>query len=443
MFLFVAITLGLQLTTFASGGLLDDCPFDKGQRIENELVVDVLVQFSKDLLIVQAITGARLDRDYDRLIQEMHISGGSGSQAWISEDVHKYFYWIVYLLRQNKINFARSELSTLRSYGYVSDGKEMTYLHYLDAEADRLLNNNSDASASILSAYTERHGTPGITMNELERLDGLISIQKVSHFNQDVDWYHGVRRSPDYQLLSKVHETLGFEMAPLDSVRSIALAHFSDSSKAAPSRAMERTLPELDNISGHSVSYESAKAILCEFARKLALLGISSRDRVPVDYGTVIEQVRRVDQDFAAKLSSKVLPYLERDFKKTRKNLLGIWASELKQRNYDKTLVQFTRYFTAELYHLRIMDRCNLRYLDDMNDEMVAIKNIRQKNRGVSLDKLYELEGKFVVAWLKCFHERVKLAYNLVGNESERQLVAKRASIGADREWVLPDSTIF
>lgn len=457
MLLFLTITLALQLA-FVDAGLLDDCPLDRDQRIGDDQVIDVLEIFFKDLIFVQASTETRQPRNYTNLTQEIHNSYGPESMPWISENVYQFFYWVTYLLRLNRIEDAKSELSTLRSYDYVNGGKEMSYLYYLEAEATRLLGENAEASSSILSAYIERRVSPGVTLNELERLDGLIALQKVSLFNQDVDRYHGVGRSPDYHLLSILHSTLGGEMAPLNEIRFTALDRLYDTAprvetpaesstsgnlEAAVTEEMHRVEPEMDNISGQSVSHLSTKGILCEFAHKLSILGASSRDDIPVDYGAVIEQLRRIDPDFAEQLNARVVAFLPTDLERARQNLRGLWMRELRLSRYDKIQQLFTRYFTVELHRLRMGDNCNLYDLLDMHDNLIGMIHIRKMYKGVSFGRLNELEGEFVLIWMKCFHERVKLAYSLVGTEDEVQLDVKRTQLGRVRDRIIPDSEIF
>lgn len=457
MLLYLMITVALQLTTI-QGGLLDDCGIDSEQRVDNDLVIDVLEDFYKDLIFVQASTETRQDRNYSGLTQEIHNNYGLESLPWISDNVYQFFYWIIHLLRQNRIEDAKSELSTLRSYDYVDGGKEMSYLCYLEAEANRLLGENPAASSSVLSAYLERREAPGVTLNELERLDGLISLQKVSEFSLNVDRYYGVGRSPDYHLLSILNSTLGSEMAPLNEIRFTALDRLYDTSprietaadastsegrEAAVFADMQRVNPELDDFSGRSVSHASTKEILCEFAHKLHILGVSSRKDTSADHRAVIEQLRRIDPNFAERLNARVVAFLPTNLELAKENLRGIWTNDLRLARYNRIQQLFTRYFTAELHRLKMGDGCSLDDLNDLHDNFVTTKHVRKMYLGVSIARLIDLEARVALLWLKCFHERVKLAYDLAGNENEQQLEAKRVQLGTGRNRIIPDSIIF
>lgn len=443
MVMILAITVALQFTVAA--GFLDDCPVDRDLRVDGDLVVDVLESFHKDLVFVQASTDVRKLRDYGDLLSEMHNDYDSASMPWSSTDVHHFFDMLIELLHENQIDQAKVVLNDLRFLRQFENGVEMTYYQYLQAEVNRILGKNKAAASAILLAYSERRASKGISVNQLERLDGLIALQKVSSFNQKVDKLHGLVTSPDYKTLDLVHLITKNELVPLKEFRSAVLSKLStlqerpalvgssraSTSSASPESNVQRVDPDQDDLTGKTVSNQQVEGILCEFAQKLSVLEISTREEEqPIDYSNVIDQLRQLDADFAEKLDANIVDTIGTAHERAKKKAYEIWNDILDAPDTEETKEQFLSYFNTELTR-RSKDRCDLWALQSMQEDVDTIKRIRKENRGMSLNNIAELEARVALVWLQCSHHRVKMAYELDGSEDEQQLVDKRSRLGS------------
>lgn len=456
MLTILAITAALQLAPVA-GDFLDECPIDRYLRVENELVMDVLRTFAKDLAFVQAGTQIREARNYSDLRHEMH-DGEPLPPDMI--EVRRFFDDAVDLLGQDRVDQAKSLLMDRNRPAYVQT--EGTYWPYLQAEVERLLGNNTGAASAIVSLFLARTAATGVSINQLERLDGLVALQKVSVFNQDVNKLHGLARDVDADLLTLVRMVTRGELKPLKHLRAavsggmlreprLPLTGFpvpiTSVGPPRPTDSRRRVGPALDDFTGQSVSYGQVEAILCEFAQVLFILDISTlnEDAPEDDYGAVIAQVRQMDATLADTLQEDVVPYIHADPEGARQRRIRFWRrrDETQPRPDDylgSTEWVFREYFRLE--HIRRTDgRCDARSLQSLQDGVKDIRDIRELVSGLSLDKIIELEAKVVLLWMKCFHARVRAAYELDGTEDEQRLAEKRARLGTCRR--LPDDSII
>lgn len=440
-------------STFANG-FLDECPIDRTQRIGNDLVIDVLGTFYKDLVFVQACTKSQLPRNYSSLMKEIKYLADIDK---VEPD--KIFTELVRLLEENRVSEAGSLLVNSDAYAYSTDWTT-SFCDYFQLEILRLSDNFAEAIQTFSFALSSRRDTVGVSMNQLERLDGLLALKKVSEFNKDVDRYYGLRDSANYQTLPLVYSLFKDELESVDKMRSQvynrlfwrdpSIALSSGVSPVALAYGMKRLNPDLDDFSGNSVSQGAAEGMLCELAQKIALLGVSTRTQpkqsTSADYSKVIDQLRRLDAEFAKQLQESVVDHIDKDLELAKDKAHDMWVDMVYASNstatYDDIQRIFVGYFDVELYR-RSEDRCNLWSLNVLQADLNLIKILRQKQRGVSLAVLAELEGKFLLDWLDCFHKRVALAFRLDGSEDELQLKSRRSKIGAACEKTIPDSSIF
>lgn len=447
--IFLAIAVLLDSTT-AYGEFLDGCPFDRDQRLDNERILGVLETFYKDLLFVRASTESREARDYSRLSRDVEMNFLLETQTTSYNDTDQLFSIVIQLLQENRFRDAGILMYQTRHRDSFAGGWKLTYFKYLQAEGDRLFGLNKDASINILLAFLERQESRGVRVDDLERLDGLIALQKISQFNQEVDEVFGLRQSPDYHLLSLVHLMMKQDPGPLSEIRptvssrlfetapSIGSPESSTSSNSGRSIEARRIDPSLNDFQGRSLSKTSVEGILCEFALKLVVLGISTRESVSLtdDYTGVIDQLRQVDPSFAEELNTKVVALIETRFERAIINANALWRVRLNSASYDAIKEMFMSYFKIELSR-RSSDNCNIWTLLNLVEDMDMMKSIRQTHAGLSIGKVIELEGKVVFMWMKCFHKRVTLAYELDGTEDKHQLETKRAQFGTV-ERVIP-----
>lgn len=442
MLLFLVTMIALRINS-ASTDFLDDCPIDLEQRIDDDRVVDILETFYKDLQFVQASTQSRQVRDYSRLSQGLEECIDSHRQMPWTEGMQDFFILIVELLGENRLRHAALVMhhNIMRANEFM--GWPSTYFEYFQAELSRLVGNNSDASLHILNAYLERQYYRGIAVDDISRQDGLIALQKVSHFNRNVDEMYGLRQSPDYQLLPLLHLMLKDELKPLAAIRSavwgrlfetappIAAAEATTSVSDRRNETSTRMAPAMDDFSGQSLAKASVEGILCEFARKLSILGVSSQEGTSsMDvYNGLIDQLRQLDPLFAEELSWKVMSHIQEHSERAFENANALRWIMMNSPLYDATRDTFMSYFTIELGR-QSRKNCTTSTLVNSLTDLDSMKNIRRTGGGISLAKLIELEAKVAFLWLRCFHERVKWAYQLDGTEDGQQLDAKRAQFG-------------
>lgn len=440
LILAISVVLSFRPTSLASG-FLDNCTIDRDMQIDNVSVIDALEAFYKDLVFLRASTETKQDRRYVNLFSEMNkVASDNNDDEAETASAHQLFLGVMLLLDEDKPREAKTLLYENRLEERYSSGWPMTYFKFLQAEVDRVLGNNKEAASAILVAFLERQNTAGVSLNELEKLDGLIALQKVSRFNQDVDKLYGLSKSPDYKLLVLVHLMSKDELVPLIHLRSEVYERLF---KTSPSIAeslidvgnsssagdMYRLHPTLDDFTGQSVPEASVEGILCEFAQKLSILMAGSQDETPSGYQFVIDQLRLLDPLFADKLDSAVVANIEADIGLAFNNAYRIWKNLLSCGKFDQTQELFISYFRTELER-RTLVNCGVGALDNLQDDIEITKEIRETHPGVSLDKILQLQAKIVFLWLNCFHRRVQAIYRLAGDEDEQRLKVKQALFG-------------
>lgn len=469
MFVLLLITVALLQSAPQANGFLDDCPFDRDQKIDNTSVIGVLKNFYNDLVFVEAITESRQDRNYSNLLAELALIVSPGARHRQIEQMAQMLimgHFEEAARRSNTIFWDQRDLLSVRSY-----------LHYFKAEALRLRGFPADASSQVLDAIQVRQRSTGVSLNDLEKLDGLITLHRVSQFNKEVDYSYCLRPSPNFELLMKIHSILKDELSPLNTIRSAVLSRLpaipvscADNSLTAHSSERESTSadgtrtmnqlpredPDQDDFRGQSLPKKSAEGILCEFALKLSILGSSSPDGTedkPLEYSNLVIQLTNLDAAFAKVFYENVVRLVENNQEATAmRNVVSFWSMlhssgprnqsdpftypHLSQYEHGKMLETYAKYFRAEIYR-RLRDHC--KYLKQIEMLLDRIKNDRRERKGVSLDKILELEGKIVVMSLNCFHERIRSAYRLLGDEDEQQLDAKRDEFGSG-DMYFPES---
>lgn len=451
MLLYIIIALTCQVTI--SHGFLDDCPIDREQRIGDVPVVCVLEKFRKDLLYVQAMTELRRSRDYKDLVDEMSEMATDPDRETISAArAYGLFSEVMRALEENRIRDADSLIFENGSESFIDDWI-LTYFYFFEAEAKRLLGEFEEAAKSVLTSFLERRNSRGISLNQLERLDGLLTLQKVHQFNKDVDRLYGLRDSPNYQLLRFVHLTTKDLLTELHEARRVIfdrLFHTQPRIDTSLSGAfidtfhlMKRLDLSLDDFRGQSVPITSAESILCEFAQKMNIL-VDSQNMTASDYSAVINQLRRLDPHLAQEFEDRVIDNIATNITLAREIVGSMW-DDYYSADYDQGDIKaiFVAYFQIELKHLQSAEGCNIWALDSLNFVNFILRDLRNDNDGLSLDKLAELEAKITLHHINCFHERVKLVYELDGGESEQELMVKRTQLGDSCVRKLPESELL
>lgn len=454
MTLYFAITFFLSLTS-VNGDFLDDCPIDRGQRIGDDLVIDVLKAFYEDLVFLGAANDSPQARNYTRLIEAIrNIFPAQMSSFLRREIVHR-----LGLLESGRyaqaIGGHRSIYWDLRNMFEVR-----SYLHYFIAEALRMLGNTLEAMRQVLDAVNARHRSRGIPVNDLEKTEGLVTLQRVSDFNRRVDWSYGLSSSPNYQVLSLVQLLSRDELIPIRVFR-IAVKHrlSGTSPTIGPSGSSNETLttedtqridPNLDDFSADSVLEAQARGILCEFARKLNILGSSSSSHMAMDHSRVMNQLRMLVPDFASGFYELIVRNIEENEDQLALQSAQRFWSILQQpgsttvnltsadRHEAALMIEIFAMYFEVLIHLRSRERC-AQLVNRIETLFTMITDARLRLRGLSLDKIVQLEGRIVFIWLKCFHKRVQLAYDLDGTDDKQQHAAKLAEFGGS-DRIIPQS---
>lgn len=449
------ITFMVTYQVALTEGFLVECPVNREQSIGNVSVMSVLETFYKDLIFVQACTESRQERRYSDLVGE--ISEMATNPEWeITSAIRAYrmFSGLIKALQEDRFETADRLINENGGQYFIRDWVE-NYFYYFQAEVRRMTDDSEEAAKAALWSYLERKNSAGISMNQLERLDGLLALQKISLFNLGLDRLYGLEKGADLQLLRIVHFMFKDELAPLERI-SFAIFDrlFRESPEmigsSAPlntstgAHAAEGVGPSLDDFTGQSVARATVESVLCEFAQKFDIIAEAEAPSIP-DYSIVIDQLRRIDAELAQELEDRVVQYIDTDIDHVRKTVTDMWR-EYHSSPYrrENTKGIFLAYFHIELNFLLSEYGCNVWELDALrfaND--LILHDLRRKNEGLSLDKMAELWAKIVLHWLKCFHERVKLAYELDGSENEQQLREKRSQLGDSCDRTLPDSIIL
>lgn len=450
MLLPVFIISSLHLA--AADGFLDSCSVDRWYPIGNTLVVDVLEVFNKDLKFVQASVESQQQRDYMSLVEEMRNMSSKLEKPASVKATYQFFLSVLVLLLEGRFNEAASQLDPMRFDEVFVRGWMKSYFDYLQAETHRLLGHTNEALDSLLSSFGERRNSVGVSLNILERLDAIIVLQRVAQFNQDVDRLYGLKDGLDSQLLSLVHFMIKDDLRPLNDLKShvsgrLFKTHPSINTSDAAANAfgiatpgMQRAYSSSNELTGRNVARTKVESILCEFAQKLSILGVSSSDDTPTDYSVVINQLRRLDPDFAEILNSKLVKNIGNGVEHVLEEAQQMMWSDIWVTAPPTNEVQviFAFYFCIETT-LRSKDSCDKWTMSELQQDLDSIKFKRRLNEGVSLDKIVELEARVVLLWIECFHKRLTKAYKLNGGEDEQQKEAKRALYGScDR--IQPDS---
>lgn len=463
MLLLLIIAVVSELTATTANGFLDECGFDESLRIEDDLVADVLHTFYDDLVFVQAATQVRLPRDYGQVLGELR-------GLFKSQELMQQMEKVTELL--GKLGHFKQALDRCNRDVYPlldPDAQEgiaiKSYLYYLKAEAYRLMGDPDQASEQISEATVRRQDSEGVSINDLERSNGMIELARVSKYNQEVDKLYGLNKGPNFRLLRIVHSRSRGDTAPLKTRKTIeadrgptmkTVTHrygyfrvLDDKPTPVSSESVYmRVNPEQDDFSGQSVAEVSAKGILCEFAQKLIILGVMSK----ANYTTIVDEIRQIDSGFADKINERVIKSL--DSGNHNEALLAVnkykqWmspsspgnsnegassstsssssssSSSPRERHWqERALETYADYFKAEIYR-RTKKSCI--FLKEIGQLRARLKKFRQSRTGVSVGKILELDGKAILLSMKCFHKTIRSVYELVGDESETELEIKRS----------------
>lgn len=427
MLLYLAIVVALQLT--AANGFLEDCPIDRKRLLGFELVVDKLERFYNDLVFVGAATETCLRRDYTQVLDEMN--GSESTDHFLDE--------VVRLLDENHFEQAENMLAGKPDQWYSSDARRRTYLSYFRAEANRLIGRDGEAFEFAQEALADRQISAGISVDALERLNSLLTLKGVLRFNQDVDRACGLTQSPNYKDLPLVHEHFKYKLDSFEKIRAEIAKTSMTAIDVKPDRII-RTNPELDDLSGQSAAMISVESILCEFARKLQILELSTpKPKFWEDwYNLVLRQIKELDLDFGVEnMEWDVVRFIvAKNMTRARENLYDVWKNKSPLEEFK---LGFIHYFNVELDR-RSKESCYL--LAKMQQGIDAIKRTREVDKGIQSSSFRALEAKVLFRSMDCVHHRLSSFYHLVGNEDAQELGAKRAQFGRG-EQRLPNALIM
>lgn len=445
-------------------GFLDDCPIDRGQQIGNDSIIHVLETFYKDLIFVRACTRSQQPRKYVRLFKDMNKSYHSdehmrfGGEDFRSERYNAYSLTTnaLKLLNENQVRGAMRLID--RDFGkphFAFRNWVGTYLNFIKAEVRRLSGDYEMATDALLESLADRQEYTGVSVNHLERLDGLLALQKVSQYNRNFDTYLHISENASYQARLLIHSISKDELQPLSELRAemvsrlpwvpwLPLRSDSDSSGADSDDEYVETGPVSNpEFSGQSVSMLSVERIFCEFGQRLNMIGGREirNNVVASDYSDVIDQLKQLDANLAQLLDEQIVKYIDTDIRRARK---GAWSKTNKDlfssfRGDENYKSMFLSYFHIELNYLQSEDACsNIFKLWGLPHIFSSLIEERVSFNGLSMGKLLELEARIVLHHLRCFHERVRLAYELDGSEDDQQLQSKWSELGASTGRILP-----
>lgn len=458
-------------------------------KVNNELVALVLDDFYRNLTFVGVCTESKQDRDYGRFIRQMRGVLGQEELQGRVEDV------VIMLERgqfKEAIDRCDMDESTWRpridfgsredvlgcssrfcpgvaggsnyAEGFGSaelDKRDIsifrTYLSSLRAEAFRLMGDIVRASGQVSEATFRRQQSAGVSINDLERLNALIVLAKVSEYNQEIDKFFDIERGPNFEQLrgyrsnftrpltdplhKKVAVQSNAQLRELATTRRERLAGYrrmlSESRQAQYieleildddeiERRMPRAFvyqrvdPEQDDFRGQTVAKSSAKGILSEFAQKLVIIGANSQ----TDYTDVLNEMQEMDRDLIESLQKQV-----EDHGESTTDSLQV-ASKL-WKLHTEAMQTYEKYFRADIYS-RSRRNCNL--LRQISLLLDQIKKIRENHKGLSADKIFALEGKLLLSSIICTLKRMQFIYKLDGSEGQDELEARLAAADCEKE---------
>lgn len=258
-----------------------------------------------------------------------------------------------------------------------------------------------------VGAVNESSTAAGAVFTAQDRSNGLETLKAVLRFNYDADRLYGIAQSPDLERLAAAHLSSRDESAPLMETGALSTV------VADGPGDVRRTGVKLRLLNRAPVPRESVEDILCEFAQKLAALGVSSPaaddSQALPDYSDVLAEARRIDADFADELQASVVAHIGTDIVRAIKTAYTM-SAQLNQPvlGYDPR-ESFTGYFDAELRR-RFDGACQKLHLQQMQDNVTWIQSVRRRCAGLSVGKMLELQAKVAFKRMTCLHKSLESA---------------------------------
>lgn len=343
MLSYVLITLVASQLTLANG-FLEQCQFNRSRRIDDDLVVDVLENFYRDLADVQAIRG----------------------------------------------------LPETETRNFTDDN----------------------------------------------RADALDVLKLVHKYVLEVDKTYNVRKSPDYDMLSELHNRIQWWMAPLNVIRKEISNRLE--TEYTPVEG-ERVSPALQIYRGQDpVDKDAVESILCEFVRKMEILvpdgprwrpptaeqvsepgeikktsffskmfGRNAKSANEDDYSDIVFELNSMDAEYANLINLRVVKFMQSNPKKAYANVnnenLELTKQELHSSDGTPSYKQvYTQWLRAEVIRSSLANSCDADSLRIMMSDVASVRSIRETLQGVALGRLLELETKVLLPVIKCFHRRLR-----------------------------------
>lgn len=297
---------------------------------------------------------------------------------------------------------------------------------------------NKDAIVGVLQTfYTDLLKLGGITellpvsikYTDEYRAKGMRLLEDINNFNIRVDGRYGIKKSPNMALLPEVHASRRDSVTPWGQIRKKGLNMKAQRAKYPSDDDEEERLGPRSSVFARAALFVDkvhVVDILCESVQKLQIMGIirtgepgeSSKRPVTAiwalskllygnraqveDYSDIIAQSKSLGPDFAKQLDKTVVKNIEKDAAKALKNVEQMCKEEPPNEGYDFTET-FARWFRAEIRRLS-PDRCDENTLYMIDQDISTIVHIRYSREGVGLGRIFELEAKFLLQKIECFH---------------------------------------
>lgn len=289
-----------------------------------------------------------------------------------------------------------------------------SYLHYLIAEAQRKLGNHKSSLYHLMEATFVRQTAKGISVDELEKLNALIALQRVAKFNQDVNEL-GAGDSDDCYANEAADQ-----MHPYHDVS---------------------TRISSQDFDGQCVASQVVNSILVQFEENLRILDLSSdrSDSVLVKELTS-DQVERLEKLLTERSAQKLLDGTSSDAIELWQQFYSVNIDPKLFKSHPNSDEQRQRwttdlidYLKAEVYH-RSNDCNRVLSSEVMLDR---IKQSRRMRDGLPLNKLLQLEGRIVLKTLICLIRSTETIYQLDEQGDKQRWDSKRSILGGS-ESLLP-----
>lgn len=464
MLLYALIALVCQVTEAGNGRWMqtmfslhqrfDDYDDHINQRLGDAPIMDTIETFYTDLKFVKAATDDIVDRDPAVLRQEIESMHELSPEGDAVRDGYPVLMNLLEFWEKRQYPNALRLVAEHEGQESFSDWIG-TYFKYLSAEMRRTISRFDQSITAVLSAFVDRQTYMGISMNQLERLDGMLILAMVEAFRFRFDDIYGFTDSYGGGQLRDINSKVSHELKSMRELQKDIKESFPELNYESDGGSDGESIDTATRARHGArqfyckqcVHYGKAEFDLYDFFSRFIIAAPTDvpKHMKSSDYSRVMDQLRELDEDFAQEFEDKVLKHIDTDIKQARKVVKEMMREEIgKPEEGPKTRRIFLAYFHTEMNLLQAEDSCsNVHKLNEILEITGYLLHDRVEHEGLSVDIVFELLGKTLLHMMECFHERVKMVYELGGDESPQELEAKHSELGAAYDRTIPKSIVM